>query len=173
MTINVAVAGASGYAGGELLRLLSGHPSFRIRAVTAQSNAGQSLAAVHPQLAALGELTLLPATPEALAVADLVFLALPHGASASIAQALPSHIRIVDLGADFRLQSADAWTTYYPGHAYAGHWTYGLPELVDRSAIAAAATVANPGCYATAIALGFAHVLGEQHRMTIRGRPPE
>ena len=159
MTINVAVAGASGYAGGELLRLLSGHPSFRIRAVTAQSNAGQSLAAVHPQLAALGELTLLPTTPEALAVADLVFLALPHGASASIAQALPSHIRIVDLGADFRLQSADAWTTYYPGHAYAGHWTYGLPELVDRSAIAAAATVANPGCYATAIALGFAPVL--------------
>lgn len=159
MTINVAVAGASGYAGGELLRLLSGHPNFRVRAVTAQGNAGQPLSSVHPQLASLGDLSLLPTTPDTLADADLVFLALPHGASAAIAAALPERPRIVDLGADFRLKSAEAWNTYYPGHAYAGDWTYGLPELVDRSTIAASDRVANPGCYATAIALGFAPVL--------------
>lgn len=159
MTVNVAVAGASGYAGGELLRLLAGHPKFRIRAVTAQGNAGQRLASVHPQLASLGELELLATTPENLSTADLVFLALPHGASAAIVNALPGHIRVVDLGADFRLQSTDAWSTYYPGSPHAGHWTYGLPELVDRSVISAASRVANPGCYATAIALGFAPIL--------------
>ena len=159
MTINVAVAGASGYAGGELLRLLAGHPKFRVRTVAAAGNAGQPLASVHPQLAALGDITLQPTTPETLGEADLVFLALPHGASAAIATELPAHVRIVDLGADFRLRSADAWNTYYPGHAHAGHWTYGLPELVDRSSIATATRVANPGCYATAIALGFAPVL--------------
>lgn len=159
MTINVAVAGASGYAGGELLRLLAGHPNFRIRTVTAQGNAGQSLASVHPQLATLGEFTLQSTDAATLADADLVFLALPHGASAAIASELPTHVKVVDLGADFRLASADAWNTYYPGHTYAGQWTYGLPELVDRKGVAASSRVANPGCYATAIALGFAPVL--------------
>lgn len=157
--INVAVAGASGYAGGELIRLLSAHPTFRLVAATAQGNAGQSLASVHPQLAALGDITLQETNATTLGGADLVFLALPHGASAAIAETLPSHVKIVDLGADFRLGSEAAWNTYYPGHAYAGHWTYGLPELVNRNAIATATRVANPGCYATAIALGFAPVL--------------
>lgn len=159
MTITVAVAGASGYAGGELIRLLSGHPTFRLRIATAQGNAGHALASVHPQLGGLGDLVLAETSVETLSAADLVFLALPHGASASIATQLPAHTKVVDLGADFRLTSADAWNTYYPGHAHAGHWTYGLPELVDRSAIATASRVANPGCYATAIALGFAPVL--------------
>lgn len=159
MTINVAVAGASGYAGGELIRLLAGHPTFRLRTATAQGNAGQSLASVHPQLAGLGNITLAETNAQTLSDADLVFLALPHGASAAIAAQLPSDVRIVDLGADFRLASEAAWITYYPGHAYAGQWTYGLPELVDRTAIASSARVANPGCYATAIALGFAPVL--------------
>jgi len=157
--INVAVAGASGYAGGELIRLLSGHPTFRLVAATAQGNAGQSLASVHPQLAALGDITLQETNAATLGGADLVFLALPHGASAAIAETLPANVKIVDLGADFRLGSEAAWNTYYPGHAYAGHWTYGLPELVDRNAIATATRIANPGCYATAIALGFAPVL--------------
>lgn len=159
MTITVAVAGASGYAGGELLRLLAGHPRFSVRTVAAAGNAGQTLASVHPQLAGLGEIVLQPTTAETLGSADLVFLALPHGASAAIVHELPAHVRIVDLGADFRLQSPDAWTSYYPGFAHAGHWTYGLPELVDRSEIATASRIANPGCYATAIALGFAPVL--------------
>ena len=159
MTINVAVAGASGYAGGELIRLLSGHPTFRLRTAAAQGNAGQLLASVHPQLGGLGDLVLAETSAETLSTADLVFLALPHGASAAIAAQLPAHVKVVDLGADFRLTSAEAWNTYYPGHAYAGHWTYGLPELVDRSALAAASRIANPGCYATAIALGFAPVL--------------
>ena len=159
MTISVAVAGASGYAGGELLRLLAGHPGFRIRTLTAQGNAGQPLTAVHPQLASLGEFELQPTEASALAAADVVFLALPHGASAAIAAELPAHVKVIDLGADFRLRSADAWTTYYPGHAHAGFWTYGLPELVDRNEIATATRVANPGCYATAIAMGFAPIL--------------
>ena len=159
MTISVAVAGASGYAGGELLRLLATHPRFRVRTVTAQGNAGQQLASVHPQLAALGDFTLQSTEPALLADADVVFLALPHGASAAIAKELPAHVKVVDLGADFRLRSADAWTTYYPGHVHAGAWTYGLPELVDRRAIETSSRVANPGCYATAIALGFAPIL--------------
>ena len=159
MTIAVAVAGASGYAGGELLRLLAGHPNFTVRTVAASANAGQPLASVHPQLAALGDIVLEPTSAATLGSADLVFLALPHGASAAIVSELPSHVRVVDLGADFRLRSEAAWTTYYPGTPYAGHWVYGLPELVDRADIAAASRVANPGCYATAIALGFAPVL--------------
>lgn len=159
MTITVAVAGASGYAGGELLRLLHQHPVFSIRAVTAAANAGQPLAAVHPQLAALGDLMIEPTTPELLASADLVFLALPHGASAAVVRDLPDSARIVDLGADFRLRSAEQWTRYYGGSEHAGAWTYGLPELVSRDEIAGARRVANPGCYATAIALGFAPLL--------------
>lgn len=159
MTISVAVAGASGYAGGELLRLLSGHPQFDVCAVTAAANAGQPLSTIHPQLAALGDVTFEATTPEVLSRADLVFLALPHGASAAVVRALPAEKRIVDLGADFRLRSADHWSRFYPGFAHAGTWTYGLPELVSRDSLAEATRIANPGCYATAIALGFAPVL--------------
>ena len=159
MTISVAIAGASGYAGGELLRLLSQHPEFDVCAVTAGANAGQPLSIVHPQLAALGDVTFEDTTAEVLSRADLVFLALPHGTSAAIIEQLPEHLRIVDLGADFRLRSADQWSRYYPGFAHAGAWTYGLPELVSRDELAEATRIANPGCYATAIALGFAPVL--------------
>lgn len=159
MTISVAVAGASGYAGGELLRLLAGHPGFTVRTVAAAGKAGATLASVHPQLASLGDITLAPTTPETLAGHDLVFLALPHGASAALAAQLPADVRIVDLGADFRLRTAGDWDRYYPGTPYAGSWTYGLPELVERDVIADAMRVANPGCYATAIAMGFAPVL--------------
>ncbi|SCG69685.1 N-acetyl-gamma-glutamyl-phosphate reductase [Micromonospora humi] len=155
MGIRTAVAGASGYAGGELLRLLAGHPEFDLVAATAHSQAGQPVAAVHPQLTGL-DLVLGATEPAALADADLVFLALPHGQSAALAAALPDTVAVVDLGADHRLRDADAWTRYYGG-AHAGAWTYGLPELPGaRSAIASARRVANTGCYAVATTLALA-----------------
>src|SRR4051812_48771297 len=123
MGAKVAVAGASGYAGGELLRLLHGHPGLEITTVTAHTNAGQPVHAVHPHLVDL-DLTLAATTPEALAGADLVFLALPHGQSAALAAQLPDSARVVDLGADHRLTSAGAWAAYYSG-PHAGAWTYG------------------------------------------------
>ncbi len=157
MGIRVAVAGASGYAGGELLRLIAGHPELDLVAATAHSQVGQAVSAVHPKLSGL-DLTLSPTSPEALA-ADLVFLALPHGESAAIAAQLPDGIKIVDLGADFRLTSADAWQSYYGG-AHAGTWTYGLPELPgQRGKIAASDRVANTGCYAVATTLALTPLL--------------
>ncbi|MEV6301813.1 N-acetyl-gamma-glutamyl-phosphate reductase [Actinoplanes sp. NPDC051861] len=158
MGIRVAVAGASGYAGGELLRLLAGHPEFELVAATAHSQAGSAVSAVHPQLAGL-DLTLGSTDAESLSGADLVFLALPHGQSAAVAAQLPSGVRVVDLGADFRLESAEQWTRYYGG-GHAGTWTYGLPELPGaRSAIAASDRVANTGCYAATITLALAPLI--------------
>src|SRR3954470_11265041 len=132
MGTRVAVAGASGYAGGELLRLLAGHPEFEIIAATAHANAGTAVAAVHPHLLDLG-LTLTPTDAQTLGGADLVFLALPHGESAAIAAQLPAGVRVVDLGADHRLRDAAAWARYYDG-PHAGAWTYGLPELPGQRA---------------------------------------
>ncbi|MGC5019454.1 N-acetyl-gamma-glutamyl-phosphate reductase [Micromonospora sp. DT47] len=158
MGIRVAVAGASGYAGGELLRLVAGHPEFDLVAATAHSQAGQPVTAVHPQLVGLG-LVLGATDPAALADADLVFLALPHGESAALAAALPETVRVVDLGADHRLHDAAAWARYYGG-PHAGAWTYGLPELPgQRAAIAAATRVANTGCYAVATTLALAPLI--------------
>ncbi|GIF49561.1 N-acetyl-gamma-glutamyl-phosphate reductase [Asanoa ferruginea] len=158
MGIRVAVAGASGYAGGELVRLIAGHPELDLVAVTAHSQAGAPLAAVHPQLAGL-DLTLTTTDPAVLADADLVFLALPHGESAAVAAQLPESVRIVDLGADFRLTDPAAWASYYGG-PHAGTWTYGLPELPgQRAAIAAAGRVANTGCYAATITLALAPLI--------------
>ncbi|AVT40253.1 N-acetyl-gamma-glutamyl-phosphate reductase [Plantactinospora sp. BB1] len=158
MGIRVAVAGASGYAGGELLRLIAGHPELDLVAATAHSQAGQPVAAVHPQLTGL-DLVFGRTEPAVLADADLVFLALPHGESAALAAALPDEVRLVDLGADHRLTDAAAWTRYYGG-AHAGAWTYGLPELPgQRAAIAAATRVAATGCYAVATILALAPLL--------------
>ncbi len=155
--IRVSVAGASGYAGGELLRLLAGHPMIEIGPVTAGGNVGRRICDVHPQLRTLAHRVFDPTTPEVLAEADLVFLALPHGESASIASRLPTDIRIVDLGADHRLEDPRKWDTYYGVHPHAGHWAYGLPELPGaRAEISAASRVANPGCYATAATLALA-----------------
>src|SRR2546423_5685304 len=157
MGARVAVAGASGYAGGELLRLLAGHPDVEIVAVTAHERAGEPLAAVHPQLAL--DRPLRATEPTAFAGADLVFLALPHGRSAAVAAALPATTKVVDLGADHRLHSADAWADYYGG-PHAGAWTYGLPELPgERAAIKAADRVANTGCYAVATILALAPLI--------------
>ncbi len=157
MGARVAVAGASGYAGGELLRLLAGHPDLEIVAATGHAQAGAPLSVVHPHLAL--DLTLRATEPAALADADLVFLALPHGESAALAAALPSATKVVDLGADHRLRSAEAWADYYGG-PHAGAWTYGLPELPgQRATIAAANRVANTGCYAVATILALAPLI--------------
>src|ERR1700712_4063486 len=130
MSWRVAVAGASGYAGGELLRLLAGHPGFDLVAATAHAQAGSHVTAVHPQLVGL-DLTLGTTDPATLGEADLVFLALPHGQSAAVAAQLPSGVKVVDLGADFRLRDESQWERYYGG-PHAGTWTYGLPELPGR-----------------------------------------
>lgn len=159
MGVRVAVAGASGYAGGELLRLLAAHPGLDVVAATAHGQAGSPLGQVHPQLVSYGDLILGYTTVDELAKAELVFLALPHGASAGLAAQLPSSVKIVDLGADFRLRDAAAWQRYYGG-SHAGSWTYGLPELPgQRAEIAAADRVANTGCYAVAVILALAPLI--------------
>src|SRR6201991_5006910 len=158
MGIRVAVAGASGYAGGELLRLLAGHPEFDLVAATAHSQAGTHVTAVHPQLTGLN-LTLGVTDAATLSDADLVFLALPHGQSAALAAQLPAGVKVVDLGADFRLRDAAAWERYYGG-PHAGTWTYGLPELPgQRALIAGSERVANTGCYAATITLALAPLI--------------
>jgi N-acetyl-gamma-glutamyl-phosphate reductase len=159
MGTTVAVAGASGYAGGELLRLLSSHPEFEVGPVAAFANAGERLGDLHPQLVSLADRVLVPTDPAALAQADLVFLALPHGQSAAVAAALPAGLPIVDLGADHRLESAAAWASAYGG-PHAGAWPYGLPELPgQRAAIAAGTRVAMTGCYAVATILALAPLI--------------
>jgi N-acetyl-gamma-glutamyl-phosphate reductase len=158
MGVRVAVVGASGYAGGEVLRLVAGHPEFEIVAATAHSQAGAPVGSVHPHLIGLG-LTFQPTDPARLAEADLLFLALPHGESAAVAAGLPPHVKVVDLGADHRLLDPEAWLAYYGG-GHAGAWTYGLPELPgQRSLIAQATRVAATGCYAVATILALAPLI--------------
>ncbi|MEC3919802.1 N-acetyl-gamma-glutamyl-phosphate reductase [Nocardia sp. CDC160] len=159
--LRVAVAGASGYAGGEVLRLLLGHPAYRsgrleIGALTAGSNAGTTLGELQPHLLPLADRVLEPTTVEVLAGHDVVFLGLPHGQSAAIATALPESTIIIDCGADFRLTDAAAWEKYY-GTAHAGSWPYGLPELPGgRERLRGATRIAVPGCYPTVSSLALA-----------------
>lgn len=161
MTYSVAVAGASGYAGGEVLRVLADHPDVEVRTVTAHSNAGQPLIDVHPHLRSLDHLTLVETTAEQLAGHDAVVLALPHGASGAIAAQLPDDALVLDCGADHRLESADDWARFYGGEHH-GAWAYGLPELVladggrQRAQLEGARRVAVPGCNVTAVTLGLA-----------------
>lgn len=156
MTFSVAVSGASGYAGGEVLRLLANHPQVTIGAVTAHSQAGSRLGSIAPHLHALAEKVLVQTTVENLAGHDVVFLALPHGASAEIAAQLPQDTLVIDAGADHRLDSAEAWAKFY-GEGYAGHWPYGLPELPGhREALRSAKRIAVPGCYPTGAQLALA-----------------
>src|SRR5579875_1303769 len=150
MGARVAIAGASGYAGGELLRLVATHPDLEIATVTARGNAGQRVGKVHPNLRSIADLVFTDTTAETLAAADLVFLALPHGAAAALAEQLPAGVRVVDLGSDHRLTDAEAHARYYGGE-HAPSWTYGLPELPgQRAKIAVAERVANTGCHAGA-----------------------
>lgn len=177
MSVSVAVAGASGYAGGELLRVLSAHPEFDVRTVTAFSNAGQPLIATQPHLRSLSHLTLVETTAENLRGHDVVFLALPHGQSGAITAELGDEALVVDCGADHRLTDPAAWEAFYGGE-YHGAWTYGLPELLhaapapgsadewrdlddilpqgrQRSALVGTKRIAVPGCNVTAITLGI------------------
>jgi N-acetyl-gamma-glutamyl-phosphate reductase len=159
MGARIAVAGASGYAGGELLRLIAAHPDLEIAAVTAHSNAGQRVGEIHPNLRSVADLVFAETDPDVLGEADLVFLALPHGASPAIAGALPDSVKVVDLGSDHRLVDAAAHARYYGGD-HAAAWTYGLPELPGhRAAIAASARVANTGCHAVAAILAIAPLI--------------
>src|ERR687885_858851 len=157
----MAVAGASGYAGGEVLRLVLGHPDLRVGPLTAAASAGSTLGEHHPHLVPLGERVLEPTSAEILAGHDVVVLALPHGASAPIAAALPPETVVIDCGADHRLADPAAWAEFYPGE-HAGTWPYGLPELPladgskARAALAGARRVAVPGCYPTAVSLALA-----------------
>jgi N-acetyl-gamma-glutamyl-phosphate reductase len=157
MAMKTAVIGASGYAGGELLRLLAVHPHFQVTAISAHSNAGELVTSVHPHLTTHNGEKFLAVSEIDFSDIELVFIALPHGESASLMAKIPSTAKIVDLGADYRLEDASAWEKYYGG-AHAGAWVYGLPELGagQRQAIAKESRVANPGCYATAITLGIA-----------------
>lgn len=160
VAMKTAVIGGSGYAGGELLRLLAGHPHFEVAAITAHSNAGELVTAVHPQLSSYGVKRFSAISDLDFKAIELAFIALPHGESSALVKAIPEHVKVVDLGADFRLSDSAQWKKYYGGE-HAGTWTYGLPELAgQRTAIATAAKIANPGCYATSVALGTAPALG-------------
>ncbi|MCX5598185.1 N-acetyl-gamma-glutamyl-phosphate reductase [Streptomyces phaeochromogenes] len=155
MAVRAAVAGASGYAGGELLRLLLAHPEIEIGALTGNSNAGQRLGALQPHLLPLADHVLQETTPEVLAGHDVVFLALPHGQSAAVAEKLGPDVLVVDMGADFRLKDAADWERFY-GSAHAGTWPYGLPELPGaRAALEGSKRIAVPGCYPTAASLAL------------------
>jgi N-acetyl-gamma-glutamyl-phosphate reductase len=152
----VAVVGASGYAGGELLRLLAGHPDLDVVALTAHGQAGRLVGEVAPNLRSLAALRFAETSPAAVADADLVFLALPHGAAAPLVAQLPAGQRVVDLGAEFRLTDPEAHARYYGGE-HSPAWTYGLPELAgQRAAIGGADRVANTGCHAVAAILALA-----------------
>jgi len=157
---SVAVAGASGYAGAEILRLLLGHPAYSdggltIGALTAAGNAGSTLAEHHPHLLPLGQRILEPTEPGLLAGHDVVFLALPHGHSAELAGQLGPETIVIDCGADFRLTDAADWRRFY-GSEYAGSWPYGLPELPGaRDRLHGATRIAVPGCYPTAALLAL------------------
>jgi N-acetyl-gamma-glutamyl-phosphate reductase len=160
MTYSVAVSGASGYAGGELLRLLADHPDVEIRTVTAHSNAGQPLVAHQPHLRSLAHLTLQDTTPEILSGHDIVFLALPHGQSGQYTDALTDVRLMVDCGADHRLTGRDDWDAFYGGQFHDA-WTYGVPELPvgdgkQRDLLAGATRIAAPGCNASTVSLSLA-----------------
>jgi N-acetyl-gamma-glutamyl-phosphate reductase len=164
--MKVAVAGASGYAGGEILRLLLGHPAYAhgrltIGAVTAAASAGSMLGEHHPHLTPLAQRVVEPTELGVLAGHDVVFLALPHGHSAALAEQLGPDTLIIDCGADFRLTDAAAWERFY-GSPHAGSWPYGLPELPGaRERLCGARRVAVPGCYPTAALLALLPAVAE------------
>ncbi|QAY74290.1 N-acetyl-gamma-glutamyl-phosphate reductase [Agromyces protaetiae] len=160
MTYSVAVSGASGYAGGEILRLLADHPDFEVRTVTAHSSAGQPLVAAQPHLRSYTHLTLKETSAETLAGHDVVFLALPHGASGAVAAELSEDTLVIDCGADHRLESPVDWAAFYGGEHH-GSWAYGVPELprlqgTQRDRLAKSRRIAAPGCNASTVALSLA-----------------
>ncbi|MBB2976095.1 N-acetyl-gamma-glutamyl-phosphate reductase [Microbacterium endophyticum] len=160
MTYSVAVSGASGYAGGEILRLLAAHPDVEIRTVTAHSTAGQPLVQHQPHLRSLAHLTIQETTPEILAGHDIVFLALPHGQSGQYTDSLGGTPLVIDAGADHRLVSETEWDRFYSG-PFHEPWTYGVPELPvgtgkQRENLIGATRIAAPGCNASTVSLSMA-----------------
>ena len=161
MPYTVAVAGASGYAGGEALRMLAAHPEFEVRRATAHSSVGERVIDVHPHLRSLDAMRFTETNAEQLAGHDVVVLAMPHGTSGAVAALLPDDVTVVDLGADHRLTDEGDWNRYYGGD-YHGAWSYGLPELPhangsrQRDALLGARRIAVPGCNVTAVSLGLA-----------------
>lgn len=159
--MRAAIAGASGYAGAEIARLLLGHPDVEVGALTASGNAGVRFGDLAPHLQPLADRVLEPTDAQTLTGHDVVFLALPHGHSAALAAQLPPHVTVIDCGADFRLDDEVDWATFYDT-PFAGTWPYGLPELVraggdkHRSDLIGARRIAVPGCYPTAVSLALA-----------------
>ncbi len=189
------MSGASGYAGGEVLRLLANHPEIEIGAITAHSSAGSRLGALQPHLLSLAGREIVETTAENLGGHDVVFLALPHGASAAVAAQLPAETLVIDAGADHRLEDPEAWFKFYRSE-HAGTWPYGLPELLlggwagsgsagsgdagsgggggirkQREKLVGARRIAVPGCYPTSALLalvpGFAAGLLEPEDVVI------
>ena len=164
MTIRVAVAGASGYVGGELLRLIANHPELEVATVTAGENSGEKLGQFHPHLSKYAHLVLSETSSKSLENHDVVFLALPHGKSAEIAKQLSDETLVIDCGADFRLSSASEWEKYYGG-THAGTWPYGMPELTLadggklRGRLRSVKRIAVPGCNVSAVTLAIAPAL--------------
>ena len=157
--METVVIGASGYAGGELLRLIDSHPKLKFKSAIAHSKANTAIALEHPFLIGKYDQNFEEFNAQNIKTTDLVFIALPHGESAGLVSQLKPGTKIVDLGADFRLKDSDQWSKYYTGD-YAGSWTYGLPEIEgNKEKISNSDQVANPGCYATAIALAFAPLI--------------
>jgi N-acetyl-gamma-glutamyl-phosphate reductase len=156
--MNIGVVGGSGYAGGELLRLLAQHPEFNPTYISAGSNTGELISSIHPQLSAYEGMKFSNTDVDLINKCDLIFIALPHGESAKIISTINDSVKIVDLGADFRLSDSEKWEKYYNGN-YAGKWLYGLSELVGEKSFKGVSRVANPGCYATAISLAIAPAL--------------
>lgn len=164
MNLKVAVAGASGYVGGELLKLIGSHPSLDLVTVTANSNAGQTVAAIHPELTKFKDLIFVETSADTLAGHDVIFLALPHTKSTEVASWLAQSVLVLDCGADFRLESAKEFEKFYQS-PHAGTWAYGMPELLinskdkQRTDLVGQKRIAVPGCNATAITLAFAPLL--------------
>jgi N-acetyl-gamma-glutamyl-phosphate reductase len=156
--MKISVIGASGFTGGELLSFIDHHPDFHLHHIAAGNNSGELITDLHPQLTGFDNKKFESIQIGKINESDLVFIALPHGESSKLIHKINTNVKIVDLGADYRLKDGQQWRKYYPGE-YAGHWTYGLPELVDHAIIATSLRVANPGCYATAISLAIAPAL--------------
>src|ERR671927_228499 len=158
-TWTVGVTGATGYAGGEVCRLLAGHPNLRLAGVHANSSAGRRLGELQPHLLPFADLEVQPSAADDLAGYDVVVLALPHGESAAIAAQLPDDVLVIDCGADHRLTDPAAWARWYGGE-HAGSWPYGLPELPgQREKLRNARRIAVPGCYPTSVTLAMAPAL--------------
>lgn len=162
MSVTAAVAGASGYAGGEVIRLLASHPEITVTTVTAASSAGKKLGDIHPHITPCADLVIQPTNVDTLAGHDVIFLALPHGHSGALAaelEAAGEKALIVDCAADHRLTDPEAWAHYY-GSEFSPAWTYGMPELLhagethaarQRQLLASTRRIAVPGCNVTAV----------------------